>query len=76
MTKTPAEMDEYRERILKLRQTPLGIAFYKYSELLRNATEIEMRTNQGDPRRKQAFEMHNEALRDLLEMLMKIEGIE
>jgi exopolyphosphatase/pppGpp-phosphohydrolase len=72
---TTAEQDAFREKVLQLRQTELGIAFYKYSELLRNATEVEMRTEQYDPRRKQAFEMHNEALQKLLDKLFEIEGI-
>jgi len=76
MKKTPTEVEEYNDKILKLRQTELGAAFYKQAELLWNAAHLEHQPGVTATQLGHAYDMHNQALRRLLTLMMEAEGIE
>lgn len=74
--KTEKEQEAFRNRVLALRQTTLGITLYKVMELQWNSAQLEHQPGVREDELKYAYATHSEALSDLLNMMFEIEGIE
>lgn len=64
-----------QEKTQKLRQSDVGVAFYKQFWTLWNAVHMEYQPGVTSTQLNQAYEKHDQALREFLELLIENEHL-